>query len=441
MSESMAWRIRGARVIDPYRRIDSIDEAIWVVNGRYAQQPLSALPVQDVDAQGLWLVPRLVDMHVHFREPGQTWKETIETGSRAAAHGGVAAVGIMPNTTPVIDTPELVEWETFRGSQIGLVRVLPFGAISVGSRGDDLVDLHRMFQAGARAFSDDGRPVERAQLMRAALTYAQSLDAAIINHAEDRSLSADGAVHEGWQAHRLGIPGVPETAEAAMVWRDVLLAGLTGGRLHVAHVSAKDSLEAVMWAKSRGFAVTAEAAPHHLLLTDDALAQWGYNPVTKVNPPLRPEASRQALLRAIRDGVIDVLASDHAPHHRDEKARPYVDAPFGISGIETILAGLVTALIDPGLLAPLDAFALMTTGPDRVLKLGYPGIAAGASADFSLIDPLCRWQVDPEQFESLGKNTPLAGMTLIGRAEATMVNGRWTMRDGEVQSARISQIS
>jgi dihydroorotase len=277
--------------------------------------------------------------------------------------------------------------------------------------------------------------------MRAALSYTKSFDAVVINHAEDRSLTAGASVHEGRMAHRLGIPAAPETAEAVMVWRDVLLAGLTGGRLHVAHVSAQDSLEALKSAKDRGWRVTAEAAPHHLLLSDEALAQWGYNPVTKVNPPLRPESSRQALLKALRTGLIDVVASDHAPHHRDEKALPYSDAPFGISGLETIVAVLMTAVIEPGLLEPLKAWALMTSGPDRVLNLGFAGIRPDAPADLTLIDPKVTWQVDPSTFESLGKNTPLAGMTLTGQARATMVAGQWTMREGEVRNARLSQIS
>lgn len=441
MSDETAVVIRGARVIDPYRHIDSEQEEVWVVDGCIAPEPVTHLKVEAIDARGLWLVPRLVDMHVHFREPGQTWKETIATGSRAAAHGGITAVAVMPNTVPVIDTPELVEWVRMRGRGVGLVDVLPLGAVSVGSQGQELADLGRMHDCGARGFSDDGRPVASARLMRAALSYAKSLGSVIIDHAEDPSLSEGALMHEGRMAHRMGLAAVPEACEAFMVWRDVLLAGLTGGALHVAHISAQDSLEALAYARGRGYAVTAEVAPHHLLLTESVLEQWGYDPVTKVNPPLRPEKTRQALIAAVAKGLIGVVASDHAPHHADEKARPYTDAPFGISGVETVVSALITALIAPGHVTPLQGFELMTTGPDRVLGLGYPGLCPGVPAHFALIDPERRWKVDPQGFYSLGRNTPLSGMTLIGQPLFTMVNGRFSMREGEVFDAGISEVS
>lgn len=442
MSEPKAIRIRQVRVMDPYRGIDSHDEDVWIADGRIVPggDGLDA-QVQQVHGRGLWLVPRLIDMHVHFREPGQTWKETIETGSQAAAHGGITMVAAMPNTTPVVDSPELVEWIGQRGRAIGLTRVLPIGAVTLHSAGEELADLYRMRESGAAAFSDDGQPVTSGGMMRAALSYARTLGAPIINHAEDRTLVQGASVHEGRASHEMGIPGVPEAAEASMVWRDVLLAGLTGGWLHVAHVSAQESIQAIAYAAARRYPVSAEAAPHHLMLTDDALLNWGYNAATKVNPPLRPDASREALLNAVASGLISVLASDHAPHHADEKARPYVDAPFGISGIETILGVLMTALIDSGRMRPLEAWALMTSGPNRVLGLEYPGLVPGAAADLTLIDPDHDWTVDPGQFYSLGKNTPLAGTRLKGQPVATMVDGRWTMQEGEVRDAGISQIS
>ncbi len=441
MSDMQAILIRGGRVIDPYRQIDSHDEDVWVVEGRVAKAPPTGADVMEVDARGLWVLPRLIDMHVHFRDPGQTWKETIETGSRAAAHGGIGAVATMPNTVPVTDTPELVEWVKNRGEAVGLVRIFPIGAVTVGSQGEELADLFRLKQAGARAFSDDGLPVASSRMMRAALTYSRDLERVIINHAEDRSLTDGASVHEGLAAHRLGLPAAPETAEAMMVWRDVLLAGLTGGWLHLAHVSARESLEALSYARQHQYRVTAEAAPHHLLLNDEALLRWQYDSVTKVNPPLRPESSRQALLKALKQGLVNVVASDHAPHHLDEKALPYVQAPFGISGLETILSALITALIEPGLMTALDAWALMTTGPDQVLGLHSQGLAEGEPADLTLINPTRKWQVDPAAFYSLGHNTPLAGMKLTGQAVATMVGGRWTMREGEVAYAGLSEIS
>ena len=438
MSEIKGILIRGGRVIDPYRQIDSRDEDIWVVDGHVASTPPKDAEVTEVNARGLWVLPRLIDMHVHFREPGQTWKETIETGSRAAAHGGIGAVAAMPNTVPVADSPELVQWVKNRGDSIGLVRIFPVGAVTLGSHGEELADFFRLKRAGARAFSDDGLPVASSRMMRAALTYSRDLGLSIINHAEDRSLTEGASVHEGTSAHRLGIPSAPETAEAIMVWRDVLLAGLTGGRLHLAHVSARESLEALGYARQHQYQVTAEASPHHLLLNDEALLRWQYNSVTKVNPPLRPEASRQALLKAVAEGLVDVLASDHAPHHLDEKSRPYPDAPFGISGLETIVSALITALIEPGLMSPLKAWSLMTTGPDRVLGLQSRGLRDGAPADVTLINPTRAWKVDPDQFYSLGHNTPFAGITMTGQAVATMVGGHWTMRDGEVANAGIS---
>lgn len=438
MSDRKAIVIKGARVIDPYRGVDSADEDLWIVDGNIAGPASGNESYEVVEAKGLWAVPRLVDMHVHFRDPGETWKETIETGSRAAAHGGIGAVATMPNTVPVMDSPELVQWVQNRAQAVGLVRVLPIGAVSVQSQGDELADLYRMHQVGARAFSDDGRPVSSARLMRAALSYAGSLGAVVINHAEDRSLADGASVHEGRSAHRLGLAAVPEVAEAMMVWRDVLLTGLTGGRLHVAHLSAQASLEALDYALKHGYPVSAEVTPHHLLLTDEALIHWGYSPVTKVNPPLRPETTRRALLAAVKSGLIPVLASDHAPHHQDDKALPYPDAPFGISGLETIVASLITALVQPGLMSPLDGLALMTRGPDRVLGLRFPGLVPGAPADLTLIDPKREWRVDPAAFYSLGHNTPLAGMTLTGQAVATMIGGRFTMRDGEVGHAGIS---
>ncbi len=437
-----AIRIRGGRIIDPYRGVDRNDEDVWIADGRFqTAEECAGRSLRTWDAQGLWVVPRLVDMHVHLREPGQSHKETIATGSQAAANGGIAVIAAMPNTTPVVDTPELVEWVKLRAKTVDLVRVWPIGAVSVRSESEELADLYRMQQTGAVAFSDDGKPVVSGGLMRAALTYSATLTGPIISHAQDPTLSAGAVVHEGQNAGRLGLSGMPEAAESVMVWRDVILAGLTGGRLHVAHVTAPESLEALSYARARAIRVSAEAAPHHLLLTDDALQEWGYDPVTKVNPPLRPDASRTALIEAIRSGLVEVVASDHAPHHADEKARPYSDAPFGISGLETLLSGVITAIINPGLLSPLDGLALLTRGPHHALNIPYRGIEVGEVADVTLIDPKRRWEVDPNKFYSLGHNTPLAGHALVGQAVATIVGGRVVMEDGEVLHAGLSNLS
>lgn len=438
MTEERTMLIQGARVIDPYRQVDR-EEDVWIQNGQVVGPQEHAHPLV-VNARGLWLIPRIIDMHVHFREPGQTWKETVRTGMRAAAHGGVTTVAVMPNTDPVIDSPELVEWLGAKEKILRLGRIIPIGAVTVKSQGAEMADLYRMWKRGARGFSDDGRPVASAELMRSALQYVKGLTAPLINHAQDPALSAGGVVQEGLTASQLGLPGMPEAAEAVMVWRDVVLAGLTGGHLHVAHVSAQESLEALAYASRRHYPVSAEATPHHLLLSDEALWQWGYQAATKVNPPLRSEPSRRALVDAVRQGLVSVLASDHAPHHEDEKRLPYTEAPFGISGLETLLAVLITALIGPGHLSLLDAWSLVTRGPSQVLGLHYQGLTPGMSADLTLVDPNARWTVDPAKFESMGHNTPLAGMELVGQAVATMVDGRWIMQEGEVSDDRVSTI-
>lgn len=434
--------IRGGRLIDPYRGIDQSGTDVAIYEGRIVHaRELEKVPYEVIDAERLWIIPRLIDMHVHFREPGQTHKENMLSGSQAAVKGGVAAVATMPNTDPVQDLPEWMEWQKSRAAAIGLARIFPIGAVTVQSRGEELADLYRMWERGARAFSDDGVPIRHSSLMRAALSYSTTLRAPIINHAEDRDLSSGASVHEGELADVMGIPGTPEAAEAIMVWRDVLLAGLTGGYLHVAHVSAVQSLEAIQYAHDHGYHVSAEVTPHHLFLTDQALQRFGYDAVTKVNPPLRGDATRQQLLLAVKRGLIEVMASDHAPHHRDEKALPYVSAPFGISGLETILATLMTTLVSSGLMTPLDAFRLMTTGPDRVLGLHYGGLIPGEVADLTLFDPKVGWTVHSADFVSQGHNTPFEGERLVGRAVATMVDGHFKMRDGEVQDAGLSSVS
>lgn len=424
-----SWHIKSVRILDPFTGVDSEGD-IYVENGHFIDHPTPKMTV--VDARGLWAVPRLTDMHVHFREPGQEHKEDLLSGSRAAAAGGFTVVATMPNTDPVIDIPALIDWQIRRGQEIGLVEIWPLGAVTKGSRGQELAEMGMMQRAGAVGFSDDGHAVGQARLMRAALSYATTLGHPIIQHAEDRDLSQGSVMHEGQVSSRLGLPGVPGVAESSMVWRDVELSLLTGGPLHVAHVTAPGSLEALHYAGTRGAHVTAEAAPHHLFLTDQAVAEWKADPVTKVNPPLRPEAFRQALVDAVVSGLVSVIATDHAPHHRDEKNAPYLEAPYGISGLETSVGTVLTALLHSGRMTPLELMARMTLGPHRALMMDYPGIVPGARADLTLIDPYHRWTVDPKQFYSRGKNTPMMGVELTGRAVATMLQGKWTMREGEV---------
>lgn len=427
------WRIRGATLIDPFRGVTARDEDLWVHRGRVVDADrVASRKAEVVEAQGLWLVPRLTDMHVHFRAPGMEWKEDLLSGCRAAAHGGFPVVATMPNTVPVVDEPYLVEWQTAQAQELGLCHIIPIGAVTRGSAGKELADLWRMSEKGARGFSDDGRPVADGRLMRTALSYSKTLDLPVIQHSEDPDLARGGVMHEGGVSHRLGLPGMPAQAESVMVWRDVQLAELTGGHLHVAHISTAAALEALAWAERRKLSVTAEATPHHLWLTDEAVAEWEYSPLTKVNPPLRPETMRRALIDAVVSGLVGVIASDHAPHHADEKALPYGQAPFGISGLETSIGTALTLLVHEGRMDPLDLFARMSSGPHAVMRLAFPGLVPGAAADLTLIDPNHSWQVDVKEFESKGKNTPMAGARLKGRAVATMVDGRWVMREGEV---------
>lgn len=427
-----ALRIRDARIIDPFRGVDDVGD-VWIDHG-VVVEPGTIHPETTFDAHGLWLVPRITDMHVHFRDPGQTWKEDVGSGSRAAAAGGFTQVMTMANTDPVVDSPSLVAWLAERGRQEGLVRILPGAAITRGSEGRQLTDFYRLKAAGAVGFSDDGRPVESAAVMQAALAYSRTVGAPVINHAQEMSLSRQAVVHQGAPALEMGLAGAGELAESLMVWRDVQLAGATGGILHVAHVSVPHSLEAIRYARDHGWQVTAEATPHHLFFTDEILREWGYDPVTKVNPPLRPGAFREALQRAVASGLVGVAATDHAPHAADEKSLPYAEAPFGIAGLETAIGALLTVLLHSGLMTPLALFALLTVGPHQVLRLAYPGLVPGAPADLTLIDPDREWLVDPKAFYSRGHNTPFSGQRLRGRAVATMLDGVWTMLDGEVSS-------
>ena len=424
--------IEAVRVIDPYR---GFDEKGDVLIGEGTFQDATMTPrgsVNKVSGKGLWLVPRLMDMHVHFRAPGQEWKEDITSGAMAAAHGGFSVVATMPNTAPVVDSASLVRWQQQEAEQLGLVDIVPLGAVTKGSRGEELAELWTMERAGAVGFSDDGRPVSSGAIMRAALSYSRTLGHPIIQHAEDLSLTHRAVMHEGQVSGRLGLTGAPAEAESAMVWRDVQLAALTGGRLHVAHLSSPGSLEAVDWAKRRGLAVTAEVTPHHLYFTDERVASPAYDTASKVNPPLRSEEIRQALVKALASGLIDAVASDHAPHHADEKEGAYVDAPFGISGLETAVAAVMSVILDAAVMTPLDLFERMTRAPHRILNLPYRGTVPGESADFALIDPGRRWRVEPTHWYSKGKNSPFMGMELVGQVIATMRRGRWIMQEGEV---------
>lgn len=423
--------IRGGRVIDPASGTDAVLDVL-VEDGRIRRLGTGIAEGADqvVDARGAWVIPGAVDIHVHLREPGQEHKERIESGTRAAAAGGVTAVACMPNTVPAIDCAAVVEHVYALARRKGAVRVYVVGALTRGRQGHELAEMGEMASSGAVAFSDDGDTVMDASVMRSAMQYASQLGRPVIAHCMDAALARGGVMREGAVSTRLGLPGIPAEAETVVVARDVALAAATGVHLHVAHVSTAESVRIVAAAKESGVRVTAEVTPHHLFLTHEAME--GYDASAKVNPPLGTEEDRQALLRALADGIIDAVASDHAPHAPEEKATELDQAPFGASGLETLLSLVLGRLVEQGVLTPLQAVAAVSTTPARILRLPGGRIAEGEVADITLFDPGRTWVVEPERLVSMGKNTPFAGWRLKGRAVGTMVGGRMVMLDGQL---------
>ena len=387
-----------------------------------------------VDAGGALLAPGLVDVHVHLREPGQSLKETIASGTRAAAAGGFTAVCCMPNTDPPLDSAAWIEWVLSRAREAGHCRVHPMGAVTLGQKGEQLTQAVALARAGAVALSDDGRPIMSAGVMRRALEYARHAGLPVVCHEEDLTLRGEGHMNEGVTATRLGIPAIPAAAESVMVRRDVDLAELTGGRVHFAHLSCRASFDAVRDAKQRGLAVTAETCPHYWTLTDEAVGD--YDTHAKMNPPLRSEDDRAAVIAAVREGLVDCFSTDHAPHTTEEKRRPFDQAPFGIVGLETAFALTVTFLVQPGHLTLERALELWTEAPRRVLGLPEVRLEPGFPADLVLLDPAREWIVDPDAFHSMGRNTPFAGWRLTGRVLATVCGGRLTHADPGFEGAR-----
>lgn len=415
--------IRGARVIDP-GHCDAVRDVLIDKGIISAIEPEGSLSVDPdcrvVSAQGMWLVPGLIDMHVHFREPGQEYKEDIVSGSLAAAAGGFTAVCTMPNTIPANDDPAVTEQILEKAAQAALVKVYPVAAISKGLKGEQLSEFGALKAAGAVAVSDDGMPVVNGQLMRRAMEYAAGFGLRVISHCEDVELAAGGAMNEGARATQMGIPGIPNAAESVMVMRDIALAALTGTSVHIAHVSARESVEAIRRAKQDGIAVTAETAPHYFTLTDAAVA--GYNTNAKMNPPLRSEPDRQAVRQGLADGTLDAIATDHAPHDMLEKEVEFDRAANGIIGLESALA-LSLQLVRDAVL-PIDALVdRMSLAPARILGLER-GIRKSLTADLTLIDPECIFTLEPDSLQSKSRNTPFAGWKLQGRAVMTIVGGR-----------------
>jgi dihydroorotase len=381
-----------------------------------------------VEAAAKVVAPGLIDLHVHLREPGQEDLETVATGAMAAAAGGFSAVCAMPNTDPVTDNQAAVGFIVSQAQRAAKARVYPVGAVSLGQRGQQLAEFGELVGAGAVAVSDDGKPVASSHLMRTALEYARTFGIPVADHCEDLSLAVGGAMHEGLVSTRLGLKGIPAAAEEIMVARDILLAELTGGHVHLCHMSTRGSVELIRRAKENGLRVTAEACPHHFTLTHEACE--GYNTNAKMNPPLREPEDREAIRQGLRDGTIDVICTDHAPHHYDAKEREFDDAPNGIIGLETALGLAVTELVDTGLLSLPLLVTRMSARPAKVFNLPGGTLAPGTSADVVVFDPEVMWTVRPEEFFSKSRNTPFAGRRLKGRAETTIVRGQVVFAHG-----------
>lgn len=427
----MKLLLKAGRVINPQEDFDGIAD-ILIENGLVTKfgKDLPAAGAQIYDAAGLVVTPGLIDMHVHLREPGQEAKEDVGSGTRAAAAGGFTTIACMPNTRPVVDSAIIVSGLLQRAQVEGLVNVKVIGALSKGQEGRELAEIGDMLQAGAVAISDDGHYVENAKLLLNGLEYLTSFGRPIISHAEDESLAGDGSMHEGAVSAMLGINGRPSVAEDIAVARDILLAEYAGGAVHIAHVSSKGAVELIRQAKQRGIKVTAEVTPHHLTLTDQAVSS--FDTATKVNPPLRSADHVEALLAGLKDGTLDAIASDHAPHAFEEKDREYRFAPSGFAGLETALGVVLTNLYHTGKFSLNEIVERMSSTPARILNLNRGVIRAGEAADITIIDPDLEWIVDSTRFYTRGRLTPFDGMKLKGKAIATIVGGKVIMQNGEV---------
>jgi len=418
--------IRGGRVIDPAQDLDDVRDVL--VEDGLIREVAPRLPTPPgatvLEARGLIVAPGFIDMHVHLREPGEEDKETIETGTRAAAAGGFTAVACMANTNPVNDTAAVTQWILERARAVGAVRVYPVAAVTRGLQGQELTEMGELADAGAVAFSDDGRPIRSAQVLRCALEYSRITDRVVIDHCEDPDLTQGGAMNEGYYSSLLGLPGMPPEAEAIVVARDIFLAQLTGAPVHIAHVSTRAAVELIRWAKQKGLPVTAEATPHHFTLSDRAVYERPYDTNLKMNPPLRTDDDVTAVVEGLADGTIDAIASDHAPHRLDDKRVEFDLAAFGVIGLETAVALALDRLVHTGRLSLRRMVELFTVGPARVLRLPTPTVAPGRPADLTLIDPDHTWTYRVEEGFSRSRNSPFDGWTFRGRAVRTIVGGR-----------------
>ena len=429
----MALLIKGGRLIDPAsERDEELD--ILIEEGKIGKiaRDIRALGRRIIDASGKVVSPGFIDLHTHLRQPGREDEETIETGSRAAAKGGFTTVCAMPNTEPPVDDPSLVEFVYGEARRCALVEVLPIATITAGRKGKDLSSMGRLSRAGAVAFSDDGEWVSDSNLMRRALEYVKMLNLPLISHCEDKALSQEGVMNEGYCSTTLGLSGMPKQAEEVAVFRDLVLLRMTGSRLHVAHLSTSRGVELVREAKREGLRVTSEVTPHHLALTDREVRSFNTN--TKMNPPLREEEDVAALKQGLKDGTIDIIATDHAPHAFEEKEVDYVMAPFGITSLETALGLVIRELLEKGTLTLMEILAKMTVNPARILGMAIGRIEEGARADLAIFDPKKTWKVREEEFLSRSTNSPFIGWELPGKVEWTIAGGRVVYQDPDYYS-------
>lgn len=418
----MKTLIRHGTVIDPSRNLQQPQDLL-IEEGIICQQGPD-LPSDNadniVDAQGQWVTPGLVDVHTHLRDPGFEYKEDIISGTRAAAAGGFTRLSCMPNTYPLHDSQALTRYMVEKARSQGFAHLHPVGCITRGQKGQALTEMGDMLEAGCCAFSDDGLPVDNGDVLRRAMEYASGFDALIVTHSEDQGLAGTGVMNEGWLATEMGLTGIPWVTESAAVAREVMLAEFTGARLHICHISCGQTLDVIKAAKARGVQVTCEVTPHHFTLTEEAVR--GYDTNAKMGPPLRSEEDRRLLQQGLADGSIDLIASDHAPHHIDDKNLEFNLAANGLVGLETSL-GLTLRLVDEGLLTPLRAIELLSTAPCRTWRLPGGSLENGSIADITVIDPQKPWTVDPQQFYSKARNTPFSGWQLPGKATVTMCQG------------------
>ena len=430
--ETMPIFITGGKVVDPGRFVGVgdvlIDDGKIAAVGPTLQMPAGSTMI---DAKGRLVLPGFVDLHVHFREPGFEYKETIQSGSAAAVAGGFTTVCCMPNTNPVNDNQAVTEFILERSRLAGLANVWPVGAITKGSEGKELAEIGDLRRSGCVAISDDGRPVMNSLVMRRAMEYALAFDLTVVDHCEDLHLAEGGCMNEGLVSTELGLPGIPSAAEDVMVARNLSLSELTGARLHLAHISTAGSVRMVREAKARGIKVTAEACPHHFTLTEDVVR--GYNTHAKMNPPLRTRDDVRAIKEGLRDGTIDAIATDHAPHATQEKQQDFTEAPFGIVGLETALS-LTLGLVEEGVLSLEQAVEKLTSAPAAVFGLKKGTLAVGADADVAIVDQQAEWEVDPGKFRSKSRNTPFVGWKVKGRVMTTIVGGRVVFEAGPLES-------